>query len=215
MSAKVWVLGDAVVISCQNQTGGYCLVLAARQLTCGGNRQIRRNKWVYRSGRWYPFGALMQRTLLTEGVDITYWSKMNGTGHPRCLSIWTIKETFIYVYGPPQCRSFFRDDRLPCWRHGEWLHLCSIALSAELRVPAHLLRWRRSGMPEVLSLRSQYSWRSMARRAFAPLVLRQALQLADVVKLSEEEWRLSVEKHRTIGIYARWQKSMRSHAVGD
>lgn len=34
------------------------------------------------------------------------------------------------------------------------------------------------------------------------LCLRQALQLADVVKLSEEEWRLISGKHRTIGIYA-------------
>lgn len=47
------------------------------------------------------------------------------------------------------------------------------------------------------------------------LCLRQALQLADVVKLSEEEWRLISGKHRTIGIYAPWQKIMDRHAVGD
>ncbi|MCR2307179.1 PfkB family carbohydrate kinase, partial [Salmonella enterica] len=31
----------------------------------------------------------------------------------------------------PSADLFLETTDLPCWRHGEWLHLCSIALSAE------------------------------------------------------------------------------------
>ncbi len=157
----------------------------------------------------------MQRTLLTEESISRIWSKMNGTGHPRCLSSERSRGTFIYVYGPPQCRSFLETTDLPCWRHGEWLHLCSLRCLPSLRVPAHLLRWRRSGCRRFCQLRSQYSWRSMARRDLLRLCLRQALQLADVVKLSKKNGDLSVEKHRTIGIYAPCKRVWDRHVVGD
>ncbi|ESU84434.1 Fructokinase [Shigella dysenteriae WRSd5] len=110
--------------------------------------------------------------------------------HGACRSERS-RGTFIYVYGPPQCRSFFRDDRLALlatWRHGEWLHLCSIALSAE---PS-----RTSAFTAMTAIRHAGGFVSFDPNIredlwqdehLLRLCLRQALQLADVVKLSEEE----------------------------
>lgn len=80
---------------------------------------------------------------------------------------------------------------MPCWRHGEWLHLCSIALSAE---PS-----RTSAFTAMTAIRHAGGFVSFDPNIredlwqdehLLRLCLRQALQLADVVKLSEEEWRL-------------------------
>ncbi|MCV5738366.1 PfkB family carbohydrate kinase, partial [Escherichia coli] len=77
------------------------------------------------------------------------------------------------------------------WRHGEWLHLCSIAFSAE---PS-----RTSAFTAMTAIRHAGGFVSFYPNIredlwqdehLLRLCLRQALQLADVVKLSEEEWRL-------------------------
>lgn len=86
---------------------------------------------------------------------------------------------------------FLETTDLPFWRHGEWLHLCSIALSAE---PS-----RTSAFTAMTAIRHAGGFVSFDPNIredlwqdehLLRLCLRQALQLADVVKLSEEEWRL-------------------------
>ncbi len=133
----------------------------------------------------------MQRTLLTEGVDITYlkqdeWHRtstvlvdLNDQGNVH-LRLWSAPVPI-----------FLETTDLPCWRHGEWLHLCSIALSAE---PS-----RTSAFTAMTAIRHAGGFVSFDPNIredlwqdehLLRLCLRQALQLADVVKLSEEEWRL-------------------------
>ncbi|KPO75942.1 hypothetical protein ACU91_20500 [Escherichia coli] len=79
-----------------------------------------------------PFGALMQGTLLTEGVDITYLKQ--DEWHRTSTVLVDLNDqgerSFTFMVRP-SADLFLETTDLPCWRHGEWLHLCSIALSAE------------------------------------------------------------------------------------
>lgn len=139
-----------------------------------------------------PFGALMQRTLLTEGVDITYLKQ--DEWHRTSAVLVDLNDqgerSFTFMVRP-SADLFLETTDLPCWRHGEWLHLCSIALSAE---PS-----RTSAFTAMTAIRHAGGFVSFDPNIredlwqdehLLRLCLRQALQLADVVKLSEEEWRL-------------------------
>ncbi|EMH1832652.1 aminoimidazole riboside kinase [Escherichia coli] len=193
MSAKVWVLGDAVVDLLPESDGRLlpCPGGAPANVAVGIARLGGTSGFIGRVGD-DPFGALMQRTLLTEGVDITYlkqdeWHRtstvlvdLNDQGEP----------SFTFMVRP-SADLFLETTDLPCWRHGEWLHLCSIALSAE---PS-----RTSAFTAMTAIRHAGGFVSFDPNIredlwqdehLLRLCLRQALQLADVVKLSEEEWRL-------------------------
>ncbi|END4008556.1 aminoimidazole riboside kinase [Escherichia coli] len=193
MSAKVWVLGDAVVDLLPESDGRLlpCPGGAPANVAVGIARLGGTSGFIGRVGD-DPFGALMQRTLLTEGVDITYlkqdeWHRtstvlvdLNNQG----------ERSFTFMVRP-SADLFLETTDLPCWRHGEWLHLCSIALSAE---PS-----RTSAFTAMTAIRHAGGFVSFDPNIredlwqdehLLRLCLRQALQLADVVKLSEEEWRL-------------------------
>lgn len=193
MSAKVWVLGDAVVDLLPESDG--------RQLPCPGGAPANVAVGIARLGGTSgfigrvgddPFGALMQRTLLTEGVDITYLKQ--DEWHRTSTVLVDLNDqgerSFTFMVRP-SADLFLETTDLPCWRHGEWLHLCSIALSAE---PS-----RTSAFTAMTAIRHAGGFVSFDPNIredlwqdehLLRLCLRQALQLADVVKLSEEEWRL-------------------------
>lgn len=193
MSAKVWVLGDAVVDLLPESDG--------RLLPCSGGAPANVAVGIARLGGTSgfigrvgddPFGALMQRTLLTEGVDITYLKQ--DEWHRTSTVLVDLNDqgerSFTFMVRP-SADLFLETTDLPCWRHGEWLHLCSIALSAE---PS-----RTSAFTAMTAIRHAGGFVSFDPNIredlwqdehLLRLCLRQALQLADVVKLSEEEWRL-------------------------
>lgn len=134
----------------------------------------------------------MQRTLLTEGVDITYLKQ--DEWHRTSTVLVDLNDqgerSFTFMVRP-SADLFLETTDLPCWRHGEWLHLCSIALSAE---PSRTSAF--TAMTEIRHAGGFVSFDPNIREDLwqdehlLRLCLRQALQLADVVKLSEEEWRL-------------------------
>ncbi|MCK3283300.1 aminoimidazole riboside kinase, partial [Escherichia coli] len=130
--------------------------------------------------------------LLTEGVDITYLKQ--DEWHRTSTVLVDLNDqgerSFTFMVRP-SADLFLETTDLPCWRHGEWLHLCSIALSAE---PS-----RTSAFTAMTAIRHAGGFVSFDPNIredlwqdehLLRLCLRQALQLADVVKLSEEEWRL-------------------------
>ncbi|EPP0148860.1 PfkB family carbohydrate kinase, partial [Shigella sonnei] len=130
---KVWVLGDAVVDLLPESDG--------RLLPCPGGAPANVAVGIARLGGISgfigrvgddPFGALMQRTLLTEGVDITYLKQ--DEWHRTSTVLVDLNDqgerSFTFMVRP-SADLFLETTDLPCWRHGEWLHLCSIALSAE------------------------------------------------------------------------------------
>ena len=193
MSAKVWVLGDAVVDLLPESDGRLlpCPGGAPANVAVGIARLGGTSGFIGRVGD-DPFGALMQRTLLTEGVDITYlkqdeWHRTSTV----LVDLNDQGERSFTSMVRPSADLFLETTDLPCWRHGEWLHLCSIALSAE---PS-----RTSAFTAMTAIRHAGGFVSFDPNIredlwqdehLLRLCLRQALQLADVVKLSEEEWRL-------------------------
>ncbi|EEV9322561.1 TPA: aminoimidazole riboside kinase [Escherichia coli] len=193
MSAKVWVLGDAVVDLLPESDGRLlpCPGGAPANVAVGISRLGGTSGFIGRVGD-DPFGALMQRTLLTEGVDITYLKQ--DEWHRTSTVLVDLNDqgerSFTFMVRP-SADLFLETTDLPCWRHGEWLHLCSIALSAE---PS-----RTSAFTAMTAIRHAGGFVSFDPNIredlwqdehLLRLCLRQALQLADVVKLSEEEWRL-------------------------
>ncbi|EHC8145305.1 aminoimidazole riboside kinase [Escherichia coli] len=193
MSAKVWVLGDAVVDLLPESDGRLlpCPGGAPANVAVGIGRLGGTSGFIGRVGD-DPFGALMQRTLLTEGVDITYLKQ--DEWHRTSTVLVDLNDqgerSFTFMVRP-SADLFLETTDLPCWRHGEWLHLCSIALSAE---PS-----RTSAFTAMTAIRHAGGFVSFDPNIredlwqdehLLRLCLRQALQLADVVKLSEEEWRL-------------------------
>ena len=193
MSAKVWVLGDAVVDLLPESDGRLlpCPGGAPANVAVGIARLGGTSGFIGRVGD-DPLGALMQRTLLTEGVDITYLKQ--DEWHRTSTVLVDLNDqgerSFTFMVRP-SADLFLETTDLPCWRHGEWLHLCSIALSAE---PS-----RTSAFTAMTAIRHAGGFVSFDPNIredlwqdehLLRLCLRQALQLADVVKLSEEEWRL-------------------------
>lgn len=193
MSAKVWVLGDAVVDLLPESDGRLlpCPGGAPANVAVGIARLGGTSGFIGRVGD-DPFGALMQRTLLTEGVDITYLKQ--DEWHRTSTVLVDLNDqgerSFTFMVRP-SADLFLETTDLPCWRHGEWLHLCSIALSAE---PS-----RTSAFTAMTAIRHAGGFVSFDPNIredlwqdehLLRLCLRQALQLVDVVKLSEEEWRL-------------------------
>lgn len=193
MPAKVWVLGDAVVDLLPESDGRLlpCPGGAPANVAVGIARLGGTSGFIGRVGD-DPFGALMQRTLLTEGVDITYLKQ--DEWHRTSAVLVDLNDqgerSFTFMVRP-SADIFLETTDLPCWRHGEWLHLCSIALSAE---PS-----RTSAFTAMTAIRHAGGFVSFDPNIredlwqdehLLRLCLRQALQLADVVKLSEEEWRL-------------------------
>ncbi|EFU0702090.1 aminoimidazole riboside kinase [Escherichia coli] len=193
MSAKVWVLGDAVVDLLPESDGRLlpCPGGAPANVAVGIARLGGTSGFIGRVGD-DPFGALMQRTLLTEGVDITYLKQ--DEWHRTSTVLVDLNDqgerSFTFMVRP-SADLFLETTDLPCWRHGEWLQLCSIALSAE---PS-----RTSAFTAMTAIRHAGGFVSFDPNIredlwqdehLLRLCLRQALQLADVVKLSEEEWRL-------------------------
>ncbi|HFT5888335.1 TPA: aminoimidazole riboside kinase [Escherichia coli] len=193
MSAKVWVLGDAVVDLLPESDGRLlpCPGGAPANVAVGIARLGGTSGFIGRVGD-DPFGALMQRTLLTEGVDITYLKQ--DEWHRTSTVLVDLNDqgerSFTFMVRP-SADLFLETTDLPCWRHGEWLHLCSIALSAEpSRTSAFtaMTAIRRAG--GFVSFDPNIREDLWQDEHLLRLCLRQALQLADVVKLSEEEWRL-------------------------
>ncbi|EOO7524536.1 aminoimidazole riboside kinase [Escherichia coli O157:H7] len=193
MSAKVWVLGDAVVDLLPESDGRLlpCPGGAPANVAVGIARLGGTSGFIGRVGD-DPFGALMQRTLLTEGVDITYLKQ--DEWHRTSTVLVDLNDqgerSFTFMVRP-SADLFLETTDLPCWRHGEWLHLCSIALSAE---PSRTSAF--TAMTEIRHAGGFVSFDPNIREDLwqdehlLRLCLRKALQLADVVKLSEEEWRL-------------------------
>ncbi len=193
MSAKVWVLGDAVVDLLPESDGRLlpCPGGAPANVAVGIARLGGISGFIARVGD-DPFGALMQRTLLTGEVNITYLKQ--DEWHRTSTVLVDLNDqgerSFTFMVRPG-ADLFLETTDLPFWRHGEWLHLCSIALSAE---PS-----RTSAFTAMTAIRHAGGFVSFDPNIredlwqdehLLRLCLRQALQLADVVKLSEEEWRL-------------------------
>lgn len=133
MSVQIWVLGDAVVDLLPDGLGRLlqCPGGAPANVAVGISRLGGSSGFIGRVGN-DPFGRFMRRTLQEEKVNTDF---MRLDAHQRTSTVVVDldehgERTFTFMVRP-SADLFLQHDDIPPFRHGQWLHVCSIALSAE------------------------------------------------------------------------------------
>ncbi|MCQ4444805.1 aminoimidazole riboside kinase [Enterobacter cloacae] len=187
---KIWVLGDAVVDLLPDGTGRLlqCPGGAPANVAVGIARLGGRSAFIGRVGD-DPFGRFMYKTLADEHVDVQ-WMHCDPA-HRTSTVVVDLDDhgerSFTFMVRP-SADLFLDTADLPSFSVGEWLHVCSIALSAE---PSRSATFR-----AMASIREAGGYVSFDPNIRPDLwqdedelrgCLERALQGADVVKLSLEE----------------------------
>ncbi|WP_075183108.1 aminoimidazole riboside kinase [Pantoea sp. 1.19] len=192
MTAKVWVLGDAVVDLLPEGEGRLlkCPGGAPANVAVGIARLQGSSGFIGRVGD-DPFGRWLQEVLAQEGVDT---ARMRRDAAQRTSTVVVDldhegERTFTFMVRP-SADLFLTADDLPTFSAGEWLHACSIALSAEPSRSTAL-----AAMRQIKAAGGSISFDPNIREDLwqdqqtLRDCLHEALTLADVVKLSEDELR--------------------------
>ena len=190
MSAKIWVLGDAVVdlLPDGNDRLLKCPGGAPANVAVGVARLGGDSGFIGRVGD-DPFGKFMYHTLMREKVDTHY---ITFDSHQRTSTVVVNldangERSFTFMVRP-SADLFLQSTDLPVFARGEWLHVCSIALSEE---PSRSSTFgameaiRRTG--GYVSFDPNIREDLWADTQLLHECLTRALELAHVVKLSEEE----------------------------
>ncbi|HDS9456211.1 TPA: aminoimidazole riboside kinase [Enterobacter asburiae] len=187
---KIWVLGDAVVDLLPDGEGRLlqCPGGAPANVAVGIARLGGQSAFIGRVGD-DPFGRFMYKTLVDERVDVRQMRL--DPAHRTSTVVVDLDDhgerSFTFMVRP-SADLFLEPDDLPSFSAGEWLHVCSIALSAE---PS-----RSATFQAIKAIREAGGYVSFDPNIRPDLwpdenalrrCLEQALQSADVVKLSVEE----------------------------
>ncbi|MCK6903540.1 aminoimidazole riboside kinase [Enterobacter roggenkampii] len=187
---KIWVLGDAVVDLLPDGEGRLlqCPGGAPANVAVGIARLGGQSAYIGRVGD-DPFGRFMSKTLADERVDVKYMRL--DPAHRTSTVVVDLDDhgerSFTFMVRP-SADLFLESADLPTFSAGEWLHVCSIALSAE---PS-----RSATFQAMAAIREAGGYVSFDPNIRPDLwqdenelrrCLEQALQSADVVKLSVEE----------------------------
>ncbi len=187
---KIWVLGDAVVDLLPDGEGRLlkCPGGAPANVAVGIARLGGQSAFIGRVGD-DPFGRFMAATLADERVDVK--SLRLDPAHRTSTVVVDLDDqgerSFTFMVRP-SADLFLEPADLPTFSQGEWLHVCSIALSAE---PSRSAAFQ--AMAAIREAGGYVSFDPNIRPDLWPdenalrLCLEQALQSADVVKLSVEE----------------------------
>ncbi|XUM28400.1 aminoimidazole riboside kinase [Enterobacter asburiae] len=187
---KIWVLGDAVVDLLPDGEGRLlqCPGGAPANVAVGIARLGGQSALIGRVGD-DPFGRFMAKTLADEKVDVK--SMRLDPAHRTSTVVVDLDDqgerSFTFMVRP-SADLFLESADLPTFSAGEWLHVCSIALSAE---PSRSATFE--AMAAIREAGGYVSFDPNIRPDLWPdenalrRCLEQALQSADVVKLSVEE----------------------------
>ncbi|TQI82271.1 fructokinase [Serratia fonticola] len=190
MTHRVWVLGDAVVDLVPETSNSYlkCPGGAPANVAVGIARLGGNSAFIGRVGK-DSFGAFLQQVLRAENVD-THYMTQDSEHHTSTVVVDLDQHgerSFTFMV-KPSADLFLQPTDLPAFRAGEWLHACSISLSQEPSRSATYAAMER--------IRAAGGWVSFdpniredvwqQPQALRPC-LHQALQLANVVKISLEE----------------------------
>ncbi|WP_241623736.1 aminoimidazole riboside kinase [Rosenbergiella epipactidis] len=190
MSKKVWVLGDAVIDLLPESEGRLlqCPGGAPANVAVGIARLGGNSAFIGRVGE-DPFGKFLQNTLKKEQVSTDY---MHFDAEQRTSTVVVGldeegERSFTFMV-KPSADLFLVNQDLPGFQAEEWLHCCSIALSREPSRATTLeamARIRRAGGKVCFdpNIREDFWPNEQTLRD----TLAQALTLADVIKLSEDE----------------------------
>ncbi|EMX8898528.1 aminoimidazole riboside kinase [Enterobacter bugandensis] len=187
---KIWVLGDAVVDLLPDGEGKLlqCPGGAPANVAVGIARLGGKSAFIGRVGD-DPFGRFMAKTLADERVNVTHMRL--DPAHRTSTVVVDLDDhgerSFTFMVRP-SADLFLEPADLPTFSAGEWLHVCSIALSAE---PSRSATFQ--AMDAIRKAGGYVSFDPNIRPDLWPdenalrRCLEQALQSADVVKLSVEE----------------------------
>lgn len=187
---KIWVLGDAVVDLLPDGEGKLlqCPGGAPANVAVGIARLGGKSAFIGRVGD-DPFGRFMAKTLADERVDVKHMRL--DPAHRTSTVVVDLDDhgerSFTFMVRP-SADLFLEPADLPTFSAGEWLHVCSIALSAEPSCTATF-----QAMDAIRKAGGYVSFDPNIRPDLWPdenalrRCLEQALQSADVVKLSVEE----------------------------
>lgn len=187
---KIWVLGDAVVDLLPDGEGRLlqCPGGAPANVAVGVARLGGNSAFIGRAGD-DPFGRFMYQILADEKVEVQQMRL--DPAHRTSTVVVDLDDhgerSFTFMVRP-SADLFLEPADLPSFSAGEWLHVCSIALSAE---PS-----RSAAFQAMASIREAGGYVSFDPNIRPDLwaeenelrrCLELALQHADVVKLSVEE----------------------------
>lgn len=187
---KIWVLGDAVVDLLPDGEGRLlqCPGGAPANVAVGIARLGGQSAFIGRVGD-DPFGRFMAKTLADERVDVKFLRL--DPAHRTSTVVVDLDDqgerSFTFMVRP-SADLFLETADLPTFSAGEWLHVCSIALSAE---PSRSATFE--AMAAIREAGGYVSFDPNIRPDLWPdenalrRCLELALQSADVVKLSVEE----------------------------
>ncbi|EPZ1676829.1 aminoimidazole riboside kinase [Yersinia enterocolitica] len=190
MENTVWVLGDAVIDLVPENSNSYlkCPGGAPANVAVGIARLGGKSAFIGRVGQ-DSFGRFMQQVLQQENVDTRAMTL--DAEHRTSTVVVDLDQhgerTFTFMV-MPSADLFLQHTDLPEFKSNQWLHLCSIALSQE---PS-----RSTAFEAMRRIKADGGWVSFDPNIRADIwhqpqellpCLQQALQLADVVKLSREE----------------------------
>lgn len=190
MSARVWCLGDAVVDLLPETSGRLmqCPGGAPANVAVGVARLQGNSAFIGRVGE-DPFGRFMRQTLNNEQVNVDYMTP--DAQHRTSTVVVDLDEdgerSFTFMVRP-SADLFLTMQDLPVFQPDQWLHSCSIALSAE---PSRSTTF--NAMRQIHAAGGFVSFDPNIRQdlwtdnTLLHRCVCQALELADVVKLSEEE----------------------------
>lgn len=190
MSARVWCLGDAVVDLLPEGPGRLmqCPGGAPANVAVGIARLQGNSGFIGRVGD-DPFGHFMRQTLAAEQVNTEFM--VADPAHRTSTVVVALDEegerTFTFMVRP-SADLFLEEADLPGFQPGEWLHCCSIALAAEpSRTTTFAAMQRMQATGGFVSFDPNIRHDLWQDPQTLRRCLEQALTLADVVKLSEEE----------------------------
>ncbi|MBT0731565.1 aminoimidazole riboside kinase [Rosenbergiella nectarea] len=199
MSKKVWVLGDAVIDLLPESEGRLlqCPGGAPANVAVGIARLGGNSAFIGRVGD-DPFGKFLQNTLKKEQVSTDY---MHFDAEQRTSTVVVGldedgERSFTFMV-KPSADLFLVNQDLPGFQAEEWLHCCSIALSREPSRATTLeamARIRRAGGKVCFdpNIREDFWPNEQVLRD----TLAEALTLADVIKLSEDELQFISGSHQ-------------------
>ena len=199
MSKKVWVLGDAVIDLLPESEGRLlqCPGGAPANVAVGIARLGGNSAFIGRVGE-DPFGKFLQNTLKKEQVSTDYMH-LDAEQRTSTVVVGLDEEgerSFTFMV-KPSADLFLVNKDLPGFQAEEWLHCCSIALSREPSRTTTLeamARIRRAGGKVCFdpNIREDFWPNEQTLRD----TLAQALTLADVIKLSEDELQFISGSHQ-------------------
>lgn len=190
MTNRIWCLGDAVVdlLPGNEQQLLQCPGGAPANVAVGIARLHGISGFIGRVGG-DPFGGFLKQTLQGENVDVSH---MRTDDNQRTSTVLVSlddkgERTFTFMVRP-SADLFLEAEDLPSFMSAEWLHCCSNALIKEPSRTTTL-----TAMQQMRAAGGFVSFDPNIRLDLWPVEaelrrnIEHALQLANVVKLSEEE----------------------------